>query len=80
LPEAELRQQWESEQDGHVGERRTKPTIPQAIIAGEEKYTDLRLPILAIIAFPHDPGPFASNHPAARAALRPSKRLSTNLR
>jgi pimeloyl-ACP methyl ester carboxylesterase len=69
LPEAELRQQRESEPDGHVGEVRTKPTIPQAIISGEEKYTDLRLPILAIVAFPHDPGPFASNDAVARAAF-----------
>jgi len=69
LPEAELRQQRESEPGGHVGEERAKATTRQAIIEGEEKYTDLRLPILAIVAFPHDPGPFASNNPVARAAF-----------
>jgi len=70
VPVAELRQMRESTPDGHVGEIRGPiPTVPQAIIAGEEKYTDIRVPILAIFAIPHNLGPFANNDPAARAAF-----------
>jgi non-heme chloroperoxidase len=48
------------------------PTIPaaaQAIMAGMQKYTEIRVPILAIYALPHDPGQAFKNNPAARAAL-----------
>jgi pimeloyl-ACP methyl ester carboxylesterase len=68
-PVAELRQIRESTPDGHVGEPRTKPTIPRAIIAGERKYTDIQVPVLAIFAVPHDPGPFANVDPAALVAF-----------
>lgn len=44
------------------------PTPSQAIIAGEQKYTDIRCPVLAIYAVPHDRGPAADTDPAARAA------------
>jgi non-heme chloroperoxidase len=40
----------------------------QAIVAGQQKYTKIPVPILAIYAVPHDRGPFASADPAARAA------------
>ena len=47
------------------------PKIPApslAIRAGMEKYTDIKGPILAIYAVPHDLGPQFRNDPTARAA------------
>ena len=32
------------------------PVASQAIIAGEQKYTEIRAPVLAIVAIPHDMG------------------------
>ncbi len=76
-PEAELRQQREVTPDGGVGEFRTKPAIFQAIIAGGQRYTNIRVPILAIFAVPHDPGLFAKNNPSALAAFESSDSAST---
>ena len=42
--------------------------IPLAIIAGEQKYTKIDVPILAIFADPHDFGQEFKKDPAARAA------------
>lgn len=67
-PEAELRQMNESKPDGSVGKHQDKARIRQLIEAGEEKYTEIRVPVLAIYANPHDPGPYAFNTPAERAA------------
>ena len=44
------------------------PAPAQAIMAGQQKYTDIRVPVLAIYAVPHDRGASAQNDPAARAA------------
>lgn len=66
-PESELRQMYETTPDQHVGERRAKPTIPLAVIAGERKYTQLRVPVLAIYAIPHESGPLTKMDPAAEA-------------
>jgi non-heme chloroperoxidase len=44
------------------------PLPPQAILAGQQKYTDIRVPILAIYAVPHDRGAGALKDPVARAA------------
>ena len=68
-PESEIRQTRESTADGHVGESRTNPAIPQAIIAGEQKYTEIRVPILAIYAVPQDYGPYIDNDVAVREAI-----------
>jgi non-heme chloroperoxidase len=43
-------------------------TPSQAILAGEQKYTDIRVPVLAIYAVPHDLGPAFRNDPAVREA------------
>jgi non-heme chloroperoxidase len=43
------------------------PAPARAILAGEQKYTDIRVPILAIYAVPHSGGP-ALKDPAMRAA------------
>ena len=56
-PEAELRQ------------GKHNPKIDDLVMAGEQKYTNLRVPILAIFAVPHDQGPYvnANSSPAALA-------------
>jgi non-heme chloroperoxidase len=69
MPEAELRQVFESTADGHVGKQHPSSSVPQAIWAGEQKYTDIRVPALALFALPHDLGPAANNDPAARAVV-----------
>jgi len=46
------------------------PDVPiaiQGIMAGQQKYTDIRVPALAIYAFPHDFGDAFKDNPAARA-------------
>ena len=41
------------------------PAVIQAIRMGMQKYTDIPVPILAIYAVPHDPGPAAGTDAAA---------------
>jgi non-heme chloroperoxidase len=43
------------------------PSPSQAILAGQQKYTEIRAPILAIYAVPHDRGGPANGDAAARA-------------
>jgi non-heme chloroperoxidase len=43
------------------------PTIGDAISLGWRKYTRIPVPVLAIIAVPHDPGRASTNDSAARA-------------
>jgi non-heme chloroperoxidase len=45
------------------------PPVASAVTMGEQEYTDIRVPILAIFSVPHDLGPVFQNDPAARAAL-----------
>ena len=66
---AELRQTREVTADGHFGEPRSKPTTRQAITPGEQKYTKIPVPVLAIFADPQDYGPSVSNDPAIRKAV-----------
>jgi non-heme chloroperoxidase len=65
-PEAELRQIYDSSPDGHVGKPRTPSSVPQAIRAVQQKYTDIQVPALAIVAVPHAAAPWM-NDPAVRA-------------
>lgn len=53
-PEAELRQLWNSTPEGSVGNPRTAPTVPPAILKGVKKFSDIRVPVLAIYADPPD--------------------------
>jgi len=53
------------------------PTAGSAIIAGQQKYTDIKAPILAIFAVPHDPPPQIGNDPATRAAFEARDEVST---
>jgi non-heme chloroperoxidase len=66
MPESELRQEVESTPEGHVGKNRVHPGVRQAITSGEQKYTDIRVPVLAIFAVPHDLSPFPESDPVAR--------------
>jgi non-heme chloroperoxidase len=43
------------------------PTPAQAILAGEQKYTEIKAPVLAIFAIPHDTPPGLQGTPAAAA-------------
>jgi non-heme chloroperoxidase len=68
LPVAECHQIHVITSEGHVGDLRARPETTRAVVAGERKYTNIRVPILAIFALPHDPGAFYhSNRPALAA-------------
>ncbi len=45
------------------------PAVSQAIMAGEQKYTNIPVPTLAIFAVPHELGSYAGKDPGVRAAL-----------
>ena len=49
----------------------------QAIVAGEQKYTDIRCPILAIFAVPHNLGSAFQDDPVARAAAEATDEIWT---
>ena len=70
FPEAELHQMRGPKPDGGVGKRFDRSNVGAAIVAGEQKYTDIQPPVLAIYANPHEPSPYAFDifdTPAARA-------------
>jgi pimeloyl-ACP methyl ester carboxylesterase len=71
MPEAEIRQAFESTPGGGVGRPRFQGKIGLAIQIGEEKYMDIRVPVLAIFADPDDDGPYTRNDPV-RAAVETS--------
>ena len=48
------------------------PTADRAIMGGEQMYTDVHVPVLAIFAVPHDLGSAFQDDPAARAAAEAS--------
>jgi hypothetical protein len=64
-PEAELRQTFEPRSDGGIAinKLRVQPWVGTAITAGWRKYTDIRVPVLAICAVPHDLEPYATGNP-----------------
>jgi non-heme chloroperoxidase len=45
------------------------PSAAQAIIDGEEKYTEIKCPVLAIFAVPHGYGPMPRKDPAERKVI-----------
>jgi hypothetical protein len=69
-PEAELRQENMIGPDGSVGKDRSPSGVEQAIREGFRKFTDIRVPALAICAIPPLlPAWFGENEdPAVRAA------------
>ncbi len=70
VPESELREITSETPDGKPAGLKTHPGIPQAILAGEERYTQIRVPVLAIYAHPHKFPPFVENAPAGQAAAK----------
>lgn len=68
LPESELHQTLASTPNGHVGKVRVQSSVVRAIKAGEQMYTQLTVPILAIYPVPHNAPPIIKD-PAARAAF-----------
>jgi non-heme chloroperoxidase len=49
-------------------QQRAPPAASQAIMAGMQEYTDIKVPVLAIYALPHDLGQQFKDDPTARAA------------
>jgi pimeloyl-ACP methyl ester carboxylesterase len=68
-PEANLRAQFELTPEGHLGKLRITPAVHQALMAGQRKYTDVRVPVLAIYASPADLGPYVDQESDVRAAF-----------
>ncbi len=64
----ELQKNLEAAPPAPGASARKLPAAAQAILAGMQKYTDIRVPILAIYALPHDVGPQFKDDPAGRAA------------
>ena len=54
------------------------PAPALAILAGEEKYTNIPAPALAIYAVPHDWGPMPGVDPAKLAALEALDEMTTD--
>jgi pimeloyl-ACP methyl ester carboxylesterase len=61
FPEADFRASFETRPDGGVGKRLDKGKIASAILAGEQKFREIRVPALAIFASPRNRGPFPFN-------------------
>jgi pimeloyl-ACP methyl ester carboxylesterase len=70
FPESELRTTMRVSADGRPSGAKTPPSIPPAIMNGGLKYTQIRVPVLAICAVPHNVGPFLDSDPAARTAAK----------
>ncbi|MGO8732778.1 MAG: alpha/beta fold hydrolase [Terriglobia bacterium] len=51
--------------------------IVQALMAGQQKYTNISVPVLAIFAVPHDLGPALGSDPTARAAYEARDGVTT---
>ena len=56
VPESELRQQYLLKPDGGVGHMKTPPSVFSAITAGEERFSNLQIPILAFFTIPRAHG------------------------
>jgi non-heme chloroperoxidase len=67
--EANLRGQFELTPEGHLGKSRLTAELHEALMAGQQKYTSVKVPILAIFASPADPGPYARGDREALAAF-----------
>jgi len=52
-PEAELRQQFTAKGYGGIGKERDFSKAADAVEAGQRKYTDIRVPVLALYSLPH---------------------------
>jgi non-heme chloroperoxidase len=68
-PESEYHETREVTPEGHVG--KTKPNRAKEVTEGEEQFTKIPIPALAICAVPHDQGTYVKTHatPEALAAI-----------
>jgi non-heme chloroperoxidase len=65
-------------QEAPANPRSSIPPIEQALLAGMQKYTDIRVPVLAIFALPHDFGPtFLKDDPPGRSTAEARDVAST---
>lgn len=64
LPEAEFRQTRSLTDTGGVGPRTDDPGVRAAILEGEETFTDIPIPALAIFSIRHTLGPWTNDDPA----------------
>jgi len=57
IPEAEWHNDFTENADGSVGDRKTPNFVSTAIMAGDYKhdYSQIRVPVLAFVAYPHLP-------------------------
>ena len=71
VPEAELRQQWESDGNGRVIKPRDAPggAMLGALFMAPKKYTTIPVPALVIFANPHSEGALVNPNSAALTAL-----------
>jgi non-heme chloroperoxidase len=71
LPEAEVRQSFESTPDGPLAKFRTLPAVFEAINAGRQKYVQIPATVLAIFTPPHALGSWYMNNedPAVRTGV-----------
>jgi non-heme chloroperoxidase len=67
LPEAELRQTFNSTKEGSVGSQKTPSYVYDSIIYGERKYGAVKVPVLVIEAVPKLQGNEANTNPAKLA-------------
>jgi len=56
IPESELRQQYLLKPDGSVGRTKASPAAFNGIISGEERFSKLQVPILALFTIPRTHG------------------------
>jgi hypothetical protein len=61
--------------DGRPEKPRSQPAYVNAILAGVKKYTDLRAPVRAIFAVPHDLGPAVGAYIGRLQTLGPATEL-----
>jgi pimeloyl-ACP methyl ester carboxylesterase len=67
--EGNLRGQFEVTPEGHLGKSRLSAELHAAMMAGEQKYTSVKVPVLAIFASPSDPGTYAHGDTEALAGF-----------
>jgi len=68
-PESEIRQTRIIAADGSVGPVRTPASVGESILAGRQRFSELKVPALAIFAIPHDLGPWVKNDHAQTEAI-----------
>lgn len=68
-PESEIRQTRIIAADGAVGPVRTPVSVGESIMTGRQRFSELKVPALAIFAIPHDLGPWVKDDRAQTEAI-----------